>query len=69
MGKYSSYMTLGQIMGDPEMKAVVLRHMPDVESHPRYSEGLSYSFDTIKYEVGSDLRALIESVVADLNKL
>ena len=69
MAQYKSYMTLGQIMDDPEMKAIVLRHFPEVESHPRYYEGRMYALDQIRYEVSADQRAVLDKIIADLQKL
>jgi hypothetical protein len=69
MAKYTSYMTLGQIMKDPELRDIVLKHIPDVESDPRYSMGRMYSLNDIKYEVDSAMRAKIELIIADLNAL
>lgn len=62
-------MTLGQIMNNPEMKAVVLNNIPDVESDARYSMARMYSLNDIKYEVDSALRAKIEAIITDLTAL
>ena len=69
MAKYNSYMTLGQIMDIPEFRAVILKHMPSVESDPRYSMGKMFSLNDIKYEVDSALRELIDKAIAELNAL
>ena len=66
MAKYSAYMTLGQIMNVPELKAVVLKHLPGAEADPRYSMGKMYTLNEIKYEVDGALRATIEKIAADL---
>ena len=67
MAKYNSYMTLGQIMDVPELRAVILKHLPNVESDPRYSMGKMFNLNDIKYEVDSSLRELIDKAIADLN--
>ena len=69
MAKYNSGMTLGRIMDDPDMKAVVLKHMPNVESDPRYSMGRSFTLNEIRYEISASQREMLEKIIAELNAL
>ena len=69
MAKYNSGMSLGAIMNNPEMRAVVLKHMPNVESDPRYSMGRSYTLGEIKYEISASQREALEKIIVELNAL
>ena len=66
VAKYGPSMSLGQIMDISGMKEIVLRHIPDVESDPRYPMGRGYSLGKIKYEVGGALREAVEKIIEDL---
>jgi len=69
MAKYSSGMSLGAIMDDPDLKAVVLKHMPNIESDPRYHMGRPYTLNEIKYELSASQREILEKIIGDLNAL
>ena len=69
MAKYNAGMTLGTIMKDPEMRAVVLKHIPNVEADPRYPMGTSYTLNEIKYEIDGAQRELLVKIIDDLNAL
>jgi hypothetical protein len=66
---YNNGMTLGQVMDNPTMKAVVLKHLPNVESHPQYYDGRMYTLNEIKYNVPMDLQQKIEAAIEELRTL
>jgi len=62
-------MPLGDIMKNPEMKAIVLKYLPEIEAHPSYSMGLSYSLGDIKTAVDFSTQSAIDKIVAELKEL
>ena len=69
MAKYNDGMSLGRIMSDPDMRAVVLKHMPNVESDPRYQMGKPYPLGEIKYQISAAQREVLEKIIVDLKAL
>jgi hypothetical protein len=70
MAKYEDNMTLQQILDDPDMKAMVLKHMPNVESNPMIGMVKKKNVAQIRKLVpNKDMQDTLDKIIADLKAL
>ena len=60
---------LKDLIEDPGAQAVMRKHFPGYENHPRLNEGLYYSLREIANYTGGVSAAKLEEVNADLKAL
>jgi hypothetical protein len=68
MAKFEESMTLQEILDDPGMKAVVLKHMPTVEQNPMIGVVKKKNIAQIRKLV-PNMQELLDKIIADLKAL
>jgi hypothetical protein len=70
MAKYEDAMTLEQVLDDPDMKSVVLKHMPNVESNPMIGIVRKKNIAQIRKLVpDKKMQELLDVIITDLKAL
>jgi len=70
MAKYEENMTLQQVLDDPEMKAAVLKHMPNVESNPMIGIVKKKNIAQIRKLVpDKNMQATLDTIITELKAL
>jgi hypothetical protein len=70
MAKYDESMALQQVLDDPDMKAVVLKHMPTVEQNPMIGIVKKKNIAQIRKLIpNKDTQELLDKIIVDLKAL
>ena len=69
MVQFDKNMTLGQIMDIPELKAIVVKHLPDIESDPRFAMGRSLTLEKIMFMLPGPLKSIVDKIADEFMSL